>query len=187
MGECKITQAAIFLDRDGVINEAIIRDNCAYSPRTREEFVLCPNVGIAISRFKNAGFKVIVFTNQPDIARGLLQQSDLEWMHERIKNVAMVDDIVYCPHDDQDHCDCRKPKPGMIVQSARKWGINIRNSYVIGDSAKDICAAENCGCTGILIRRTYNINVPCSLAASCLMDAADTIFLCERNRNGTIS
>jgi len=97
------------------------------SPRKIEEFQLLPNVEEYLKNFKEIGFLNIVFTSQPDISRGLLKTEDLEKMHKIIKETLPVDEIKFCPHDDKDNCNCRKPKPGLIIEAAKKWSIDLKN------------------------------------------------------------
>jgi len=147
------------LDRDGVINQVIIKEGKPYSPRRLSEFRLTDGIKGVLDHLKEAGFLLIVVTNQPDISRGLITRGKLDAIHDLIKNELPVDDIVVCPHDDVDECNCRKPKPGMIVDSARKWGIDIGNSFIIGDTWKDMGAGEKAGCTTILLDASYNQDV----------------------------
>lgn len=185
MGECEVSlSAAVFLDRDGVINEVIVKNNVVFSPRTRDEFNINNTAAQAVLQLKASGYRVVVLTNQPDIRRGLLKQSDLDWMHEKIKMEVDVDDIIYCPHDDRDKCLCRKPKPGMIIQYAKKCKIDVSASYLIGDGIKDIEAANRAGCTAILMKRLYNKNVECDIKITSLMEAVDVILNHKRNVYG---
>lgn len=149
---------AIFLDRDGVINNMIMRGDVVSSPRNMEEFSLIPEVAQCLADFKAMGFLNIVFTNQPDIARGLLLQEDLANMHAIITKAMPVDSIIYCPHDNGDNCACRKPKPGMILQTAKNLSLDLSSSYVIGDSEKDISAGKFAGCKTFFIKKAYNEN-----------------------------
>ena len=170
------TDKAVFLDRDGVINEAIVRDGKAFSPRSKDEFKFIEGVAQAVKSFKDAAFTVIVVTNQPDIARKRLSWSDLEWMTEKIMAETLVDDVLVCPHDDYDNCHCRKPKPGMLLEAAEKWNIDLSQSYMVGDSWKDMRAGENAGCRSILIDAVYNQEVFCDFQAKNLADAANLII-----------
>ncbi len=152
---------AVFLDRDGVINKVIIKDGKAYSPRRFGEFEFMENVAEQIKKIKAAGYYIIVVTNQPDIARGEMDISDLNEMTETIKANLSVDEISICPHDDADNCTCRKPKPGMLVDAAEKYEIDLNASFLIGDGWKDMEAAKNAGCKGILMDAFYNKGVCC--------------------------
>jgi len=147
---------AIFLDRDGVINDIVLREGKPGSPRKMDEFVLAQGAEKAVRDFKRMGYLTIIFTNQPDIKRGLMKTEDLERMHRFLAEKFPLDEIKTCPHDDEDCCLCRKPKPGMILEAASKWSIDLAKSYVIGDNRKDIEAGKAAGCKTFLIRREYN-------------------------------
>jgi len=147
---------AIFIDRDGVINKVITRNEKPSSPWRLEEFEIFPDVKKYLAAFKKMGFLNIVFTSQPDISRGNLKLEDLEKMHKIILETLPVDEIKFCPHDDKDNCQCRKPKPGLIIEAAKKWSVDLKKSYVIGDTWKDMGAGKAADCKTILIRRNYN-------------------------------
>lgn len=147
---------AVFLDRDGVINEVVMRDGKPASPRSLEEFRLAPGIAEAVSEMRGLGFLTIVVTNQPDVARGITAPKVLERMHERIREELSVDEIRACPHDDANGCNCRKPKSGMFIDAARDWEIDIGRSFLIADGWKDIEAGRKAGCTTILLDASYN-------------------------------
>ena len=147
---------AIFWDRDGIMNKVIMRNGKPSSPWKLEEFEIIPDVKECLDAFKEMGFLNIVFTNQPDISRGFLKIEDLEKMHKIILEILPIDEIKVCPHDDKDNCSCRKPKPGLILEAVKKWSIDLKKSYVIGDSWKDIGAGKAAGCKTFLLRREYN-------------------------------
>jgi len=167
---------AVFLDRDGVINQVIMRNGEPRSPRTREEFVLNEDAADVVQLLKSRGYVAIVVTNQPDIARGKLRHEDLDWMLDQVRQRCRVDDILVCPHDDGDACSCRKPLPGMILNGARKRGIDLGQSFMIGDTSKDRDAALAAGCRFILIDAPYNQNVECDLRVAGLRDAGRLIL-----------
>lgn len=141
---------AVFLDRDGVLNKAIIRDGLPLAPYCLEDFHI-ENVLKDLQLLKMYGFKLIVVTNQPDVSRGLVTLDVIEEMHDKLKIALPLDDIFVCCHDDADNCSCRKPKPGMIFQAAEKYAINLSYSFLIGDRQKDIDAGNKAGCKSILI------------------------------------
>lgn len=143
---------AVFLDRDGVLNQLVLRDGRAVSPRTNEEFVLLPGIAEATARLKQAGFLIVIVTNQPDIARGFLTPSELDRMHGRLRRAAQVDAIYVCPHDDPDGCPCRKPKPGLLLRAAEDWQIRLEESWIVGDSWKDLEAGRVARCNTCLVR-----------------------------------
>jgi D-glycero-D-manno-heptose 1,7-bisphosphate phosphatase len=147
---------ALFFDRDGVINEVVVRDGKPFSPRRFGDFKLVEGIGDVLVRLKLEGFLNIIITNQPDIARGLMEWEELNEMHKLIRERLFVDDIFVCPHDDKDNCECRKPKPGMLFEVAQKWGIDLNASFMIGDSWKDVEAGKAAGCKTILIDAEYN-------------------------------
>ncbi len=164
---------AIFLDRDGVVNEAVFREGKLFVPVTPEEFRLCAEAPAALRDLKEMGFLLIVVTNQPDIAKGELTAADLERIHERMRaELPMLDDVLFCPHLDADQCACRKPKPGMILEAAAKWGVELRGSYAIGDRWRDIGAGAAAGCVTILKRTAYAKEVPADCVVNDLSEAA---------------
>ena len=147
---------AVFLDRDGVINRAIVRSGRPYPPLSAEEMEFLPGVGEAIHMLKDAGFRLIVVTNQPDVATGVQRQVVVEAMHERIRREFPIDDIRVCYHVDQDDCTCRKPKPGMLLQAAAEWTIDIPRSFMVGDRWRDIGAGKAAGCRTIRLGDGYH-------------------------------
>ena len=166
----------IFLDRDGVINQLIFRDGKPGSPRHAPEFKFEPGIEEPIRRLRAAGFKLFVVSNQPDIARGLMTVKELRLMTDKIIATLKVDAVRICPHDDDDHCSCRKPKPGMLLDFAREYGFALAESCLIGDSRKDTMAARAAGCESILLDRSYNRDDPADRRASNLSEAVDIIL-----------
>ena len=152
---------AIFFDRDGVLNKLVKRDGGYYSPQRFQDFILFDNVGYITSKLKEEGFYIIIVSNQPDISRGRLTTITLFKMTNKLKINANTDDILYCTHDDEDGCNCRKPKPGMIVESAKKWNINLNKSLMVGDTINDLKAAENANIKFILMNNIHNKNIIC--------------------------
>lgn len=142
---------ALFVDRDGVLNANFVRDGKAYAPRSFAEFRLLPGVEEALRRAKNAGFRVIVVTNQPDIANGITPRAELDAMHAWLRGHLPIDDIRICFHTDSDRCDCRKPKPGLLLAAAADHDIDLKASYMVGDRWRDILAGQAAGCFTILV------------------------------------
>lgn len=169
---------AVFIDRDGVINRATIRAGKSYPPQTLDEFEFLPGVVEALNRLKNAGFLLIVVTNQPDVAKGLQTREVVEAMHERIRSLTPVDDIRVCYHVDEDRCHCRKPKPGMLTDAAKHWAIDLKTSFMVGDRWRDVDAGVAAGCKAFFIRS--DIAEPLSanphVAVSSLLEAAEAIL-----------
>lgn len=171
---------AIFLDRDGVINRVILNGGEPFSPRRFREFEFLDGIKEVLEKFKEVGFINIIITNQPDIARGLIEWEISEKMHKVIRENLPIDDIFVCPHDDIDQCPCRKPKPGMLLEAAKKWDIDLKSSFLIGDQWKDIGAGKNAGCATILISYPYNKKVNPDFRVNNLHSAAEVILRSER-------
>lgn len=146
---------AVFLDRDGVINRSVVREGKPYAPRRLADFRLLPGAVRAIQELKQAGLLVIVVTNQPDIGNGLVKASLVDAMHFKLRQVSLIDDIMICPHRQDAGCSCRKPKPGLLVQAAKKWRIDLGSSFMVGDRWGDIVAGQRAGCYNIFINRHY--------------------------------
>jgi histidinol-phosphate phosphatase family protein len=146
---------AVFLDRDGVINRPLVKDRKPYAPRHVGEFRLLPDVVPAVAKLKAAGFLVIVVTNQPDVGHGLITADTLEAMHGRLKEQLPIDAIMVCPHKQDDECDCRKPKPGLIRRAVSDWGIEPARSYFVGDRWSDIAAGKAAGLYTVFVDRDY--------------------------------
>ena len=147
---------AVFFDRDGVLNKLVHRDGNYYSPRDIKNFKLYSDAEKAIHDIQEKGYLAIIVSNQPDIARGYLNKSVLDEMTKQIFDKLKVDDIFYCMHDDPDAEGCRKPDPGLIIKAQKKWDIDLKQSLMVGDTKKDLGAAENAGIKFILISRSYN-------------------------------
>lgn len=137
---------AVFLDRDGVINRAIVRDGKPFAPVNASEFELLPGVAGALQLLRDSGFLNIVVTNQPDLATGKQRLEDLDALHVRLQSELAIDAIRVCAHVEADACDCRKPKPGLLVSAAREFGIELGQSYMVGDRWRDVAAGQLAGC-----------------------------------------
>ena len=147
---------AFFLDRDGVINRAFIRNGKSYPPQTIGEFEILSGVLEAISDLKQNGFKIIVVTNQPDVSTGVQNLKTIEEFHRIIKEKLLVDDIKVCFHLESDQCECRKPQPGMIFSAAEEWAIDLSKSFLVGDRWRDIEAGKTAGAFTFFIDYGYD-------------------------------
>lgn len=152
----EIKRKAVFLDRDGVLNKAIIRNKKPYPPSSISELEILDGVYKGLHLLRQSGYKLIVITNQPDVSRGKTSIEIVDEINNRIIDLLPVDEIISCFHDDNDNCDCRKPKPGMILEAAKKWNIDLSFSYLIGDRWRDIQTAKNIGLSSILINYDYD-------------------------------
>lgn len=152
---------AVFLDRDGVINFVIVRENTPYPPTSLDEFRFLPGVDQACRELRDAGFILIIVTNQPDVARGTQTRERVEKINDMVRSELPVEEVLTCYHDDVDDCDCRKPKPGLLFRAAARWDIDLRGSYMIGDRWSDVEAARASGCTSILMEQSYSRRERC--------------------------
>jgi D-sedoheptulose 7-phosphate isomerase len=172
-------QPAVFLDRDGVINRAYVRDGKPCSPPTVEDLEILPGVPEALRDLKAHGYKLLVVTNQPDVGRGKQTQESLDEMHRDLRAKLPLDDIFVCTHTEKDNCPCRKPLPGMLLDGAKKYNIDLAASFMVGDRWKDIDAGYNAGCRTILIDYGYLERPPDhapDLKVRSLREAADWII-----------
>jgi D-glycero-D-manno-heptose 1,7-bisphosphate phosphatase len=147
---------AVFLDRDGVINRAIVRDRKPFPPQDLSEFVWMDGIHETLRALHARGYVLVVFTNQPDIARGTQTQQQLDQFHARILNELPIARIYACVHDDADQCDCRKPKPGMLMSASSDFDLDLSRSWVVGDRWRDIEAGRAAGCRTVLIQHGYD-------------------------------
>ncbi len=170
---------AVFLDRDGVLNEAIVRDGKPYPPAGLHQLKLVPGAAPALQRLKQASFLLIVVTNQPDVARGTQTREGVERLHAAIAAALPLDAFYVCWHDDRAGCACRKPKPGLLLEAASRYAIDLRRSFLIGDRWRDIEAGTAAGCRTVQIDRGYNEKSPQSAPdchAASLTDAVEWIL-----------
>ncbi|HMD50858.1 MAG TPA: HAD family hydrolase [Bryobacteraceae bacterium] len=151
---------AVFLDRDGVLNRAVLRDGKPYPPPTLADLRLLPGVREACRMLREAGFALILITNQPDIARGTANAGEVGEMHARLRRFLQLDDVRVCPHDDDAHCDCRKPKPGLLLEAAQTLGIDLGSSFVVGDRWRDVEAGQRAGCQTLFVDYGYRERQP---------------------------
>ena len=172
-------KAAVFLDRDGVLLRPKIINEKAYAIRKIKDFKLLPGVTKSIKKIRRYGFLVFVVTNQPDIRNNLVTENLVNRIHKKIKTKLKIDDFAICPHRQNEGCYCRKPNPGMILNLAKKYRINLKKSFMIGDRESDIKAGERANCRTIFINNNYNERKPKNQEATfdSLMLAVDYIIL----------
>lgn len=188
----KKNNRAVFLDRDGTINEEVGYLN------SLEQLRIFPAAFDAVRMINEAGMKVVVVTNQSGIARGFFDEDFVNTVHARINVIfqeksAFIDRFYYCPHHSTEgvgkyrvSCDCRKPAPGMLIKASEELDIDLPGSYVVGDMAKDVELANNVGARGILVRTGYGKNVKASdikpaYIARDILDAAEWIIKDRKN------
>lgn len=166
------------MDRDGVINRPIIKAGKPYSPQTLSEFKFLPGVKDACNRLQQAGYLTIIVTNQPEISRGKLDWEIVKSMNQLLYDELPINDIRVCNHDDAHYCSCRKPKPGLLLEAAKDWSIDLTASFLVGDRWKDIEAGRRSGCKTIFIDYDYDEMKPkyVDYTADSLKDAVEWIF-----------
>ena len=145
---------AVFLDRDGVINRSLAAKGRPLAPKRLKDFRLLPGAGRNITTLRRRGFKIAVVTNQPDVAKGLIELRELERMNARLLPLG-ADLVKVCPHAQDAGCRCRKPKPGMLRAAARELGVSLSRSYMVGDRWSDVEAGRTAGCYTVKIERGW--------------------------------
>jgi D-glycero-D-manno-heptose 1,7-bisphosphate phosphatase len=169
-----MTRAAVFLDRDGVINRAHVRHGLPHPPAAPEDLEILPQVPEALRALKSRGYVLIVVTNQPDVARGMATLESVNGIHERLRGTLELDAILACYHDDADGCGCRKPRPGLLLQAAEQFGIDLPSSFMVGDRWRDVEAGKRAGCRTFFIDYGYDEQPPfsCDFRVASLMEAS---------------
>ncbi len=169
---------AVFLDRDGVINRAVVREGKPYPPKDLAGMEILPGVKDALIRLKAAGYLLVVVTNQPDVARRTTKRETVEEINDFLRTALPIDDVRTCYHDSGDACDCRKPKAGLILSAAAEHGIDLAGSFMVGDRWRDTEAGERAGCRTIFIDYAYYEKQPETVdyRVSSLSEAADIIL-----------
>jgi len=176
---------AVFLDRDGVLTIPNFRDGRSYAPTTLDEFRIYPDAKDAVRRLKKAGFLVIVATNQPDVTTGKLPKRTLEEMHVRLRQGIEVDDIEVSFATRNAPDDRRKPEPGMLRDAAKKWDIDLKTSYMVGDRASDVTCGVHAGCRTVFIDLGYTAEAPPTDQNATAANLAEAVaWICADMRQG---
>jgi D-glycero-D-manno-heptose 1,7-bisphosphate phosphatase len=180
MGKHEVKARAVFLDRDGVINRALERGAKPYPPTSLAEFEILPDVPAACAKLKAAGFLLVVATNQPDVGRGTLPEEVVNKIHAHMTAQLPIDRVEVCFHSGQGgpECDCRKPKPGLLRRAARELGIDLGQSWMVGDRWRDVDCGHAAGCKTVFIDRGYaeELKQQPDFFAHSLGEAADIIL-----------
>ena len=169
---------AVFLDRDGVINKALVKDGKPFSPYNFNDLKILPGVKKSLRALKESNWLIIVVTNQPDVARGKITKEEVEKINNFLKNTLSVDEIYTCYHDNKDFCDCRKPLPGALKVAAKNNSIDLNKSFMIGDRWSDIEAGDSAGCKTFFIDYSYKEKRPSNFTfkVKSLVEAVDIIL-----------
>lgn len=154
---------AVFLDRDGVINQAIVVNGKPYPPSNLDAMKILPGVEQALHTLSEEGFLLIVITNQPDVARGTMRRDTVEEINHHLESCLPIDDFRTCFHDTSDACECRKPLPGALLAAASEHNIDLLKSYMVGDRWRDMEAGQQAGCSTIFIDYGYDEKQPTSV------------------------
>lgn len=149
------SRRAVFLDRDGVLNQAVVREGKPYPPGNLAELKITPGAAGALGRLREAGFLLLVVTNQPDVARGTQSVAGVEAIHQFLGSVLPIDDFLVCYHEDCDDCLCRKPRPGLLQQGAMRYDVDLTGSYMVGDRWRDVDAGRAAGCRTVFLDLGY--------------------------------
>jgi D-glycero-D-manno-heptose 1,7-bisphosphate phosphatase len=151
---------AVFLDRDGVINRAIVRDGKPHPPADLKALEILPGVADAMQLLHESGWLLIVVTNQPDVARGMARLADVKAINQHLQHCLPIDEFRTCYHDSGDGCNCRKPLPGALIAAADAHEIDLKMSYMVGDRWRDTEAGERAGCKTIFLDYGYDEKQP---------------------------
>jgi D-glycero-D-manno-heptose 1,7-bisphosphate phosphatase len=139
----------IFFDRDGVLNQAMVKEGRPYPPTDSDSTVITPGARDLLLKLKVQGYFLCVITNQPDVARGTRTKENVSAINDKIMASLPLDELKVCFHDNKDNCACRKPKPGLILEAAKENAIDMPSSWLIGDRSSDIEAGRRAGCQTI--------------------------------------
>jgi D-glycero-D-manno-heptose 1,7-bisphosphate phosphatase len=170
----KRLEPAVFLDRDGVINKTFVKDGVSHPPAHLDEFEFLPGVIEAAQHLADAGWPVVVVTNQPDVARGVQTRERVEEMNRHVMMHLPVLDVLTCYHDSADGCTCRKPRPGLLLEAAQRWSLDLQRSVMVGDRWSDVVAGQAAGCTGVLIVTPHSGRERCR-PDHCVHDLAEAV------------
>ncbi len=176
-------QRAVFIDRDGTVIEAVHRPDFVKkitAPFHEKELKFLPGIRKALAEFKAMGFLRILVTNQPDVGNGYMDKETWYKIHKRVVGAFSFDAVKMCRHTSADNCPNKKPLPGMLLSASDDFGIDLENSYMIGDTDADMKAGQAAGCRTILLDRFYNKDVQCGLRVEDLFSAAKAIKVLER-------
>jgi D-glycero-D-manno-heptose 1,7-bisphosphate phosphatase len=169
-------KAAVFIERDGVLNEVRVERQQPVGPLTLADFHVNLEAVPLLKKLKDAGLLLIATTNQPGLSRGYQARRELDRMHELLRATFGLDDILVCPHDAADHCTCRSPKPGLLVEAGFKWRLDLDRCFVISDKWQDAEAARAAGATSLLLRSPWNGKARSDLVLPDLAAAVDKLL-----------
>ncbi len=171
----RTVRRAVFLDRDGVLNEAVLRDGRPYPPASAAEVRVIAGAAEELARLKALGYFLLVATNQPDVARGTQTMDELGAINAVLEAALPLDAIFICPHDSADGCGCRKPKPGLLLLGAEHWELSLPDCFMIGDRWRDMDAAAAAGVPGVWIDYGYQERGPSAEPAATVKSLREAV------------
>jgi D-glycero-D-manno-heptose 1,7-bisphosphate phosphatase len=177
-GKMQENRTAVFFDRDGVLNHAVVKDGKPYPPKNAQEMVLVEKAKELLDKLRAKHFLLICVTNQPDFLRGLRTLENINEMNDKVLKAVELDDLFCCFHDNKDNCNCRQPKPGMLFEAAKKWNIDLEKSFMVGDRNVDIGAGKAAGAKTVFIDYDYVEEKPTTMDFRCkdLVEAVEYIL-----------
>jgi len=176
-----VAPRAVFLDRDGVLNRAIVRDGKPYPPDSLAELEIVDGAAEGLARLKKLGFLLLVVTNQPDVARGTQTIDAVRAINDVMRQTLPLDEFLICPHDDRDGCQCRKPAPGLVLEAQQRYGIDLARSFMVGDRWRDIDAGHAAGCRTVWLDQHYQERGPTASPDARVTSLADAVDWIVRN------
>jgi len=153
-----VVSRAVFLDRDGTLIRNYLENEIFVPLRNFDEFEILPGVKSAVALLIANGFEIVVVTNQPDVARGKVEIQFVQSINDLLGEELSIKHFYVCPHDNAENCSCRKPKPGMILAAARDLDLSVSESFLVGDSWKDLAAAGEAGCKAFWVRNEGSVD-----------------------------
>ncbi|HTA29513.1 MAG TPA: HAD-IIIA family hydrolase [Candidatus Cybelea sp.] len=150
-----MTKAAIFIERDGILNLPRVDGQHQITPKTLAELKLNEQAYPVMKQLKAAGFLLIATTNQPGLTDGTVSRLELYRMHDLLQHAFQLDDVLVCPHQESDGCSCRKPEPGLLTEAAFKWRVKLEHSFVVSDKWQDARAARAAGCFSMMLQSCW--------------------------------
>jgi len=168
-------RSAIFLDRDGIVNKAIIIDGKPHSPKYLNEVVLIKGIE-KLLKYLSKKYLLIGVTNQPEISRGTLELQEVNRINNYLKTSLSITEFYTCPHDDKDNCSCRKPETGLLLKAAKEYNIDLSDSWLIGDRWRDMEAGRKAGCKTIWLNYKYDERLPNSKHVDYVIYYLDDIY-----------
>jgi D-glycero-D-manno-heptose 1,7-bisphosphate phosphatase len=176
---------AVFVDRDGVLNAARVESGRPHPPASAADLTFLPGVRERLAELKRLGFVIVCVTNQPDVARRRITRAAVDQINAQVRAEMPLDDLLVCYHDDRDRCECRKPRPGLLLEAASRLGIDLGSSYMIGDRWKDVACGAAAGCTSVFVdygyAESYQGPAPAHVSATAA-EALDYVLTKERGR-----